>query len=277
MLTIIILAFLWSPLLIQKFLPEDESGLDAFATRTSKFLKEKQEGNAQYDDRNWSRSAVIPLEQQAQANIKPFNPNLISQQEWLAMGCPRWLAERIMKFRSKGGTFRQPEDLHKIYGMPEDLFLRMAPFLVFSESENQAISTSKLFKYIELNRADSAMLSSIQALRPYMVSRILKYRNRLGGFFQISQLSEVYGMNEGNLKEISVVLTIDTTAVRKLNINTCDFKEIMKHPYGGYVTAKAICKFREKYGLIRAIGELRQSAVIPDSCFWKIAPYLVGS
>lgn len=261
-------------------MPDDEASLDAFAARTQSFLDEKSalKEEAYNTKGNYSAKYQSPQDHTYPIQLKPFDPNQVSLQQWLSMGFPQWLAERILKFREKGGKFKNAEDLGKIYGMPPELFQKVKPFIInpADNKANSAPAQAISFTIIELNGADSARLIAVPGLSPYMISRILKYRNRLGGFISKDQLSEIYGMNPETLGKFLKYFSVDSTLIKKINLNTCDFKDLMKHPYGSYAIAKAICKFREKYGKIKVVREVRQSQILPDTVYIKFAPYLMG-
>lgn len=80
---------------------------------------------------------------QATASLFAFDPNLADEATFVALGLKPWLAERILKYRSKGGKFRKPEDLQKIYGFPEADFERLRPYIQIGQPQTAAARPDK--------------------------------------------------------------------------------------------------------------------------------------
>jgi DNA uptake protein ComE-like DNA-binding protein len=127
---------------------------------------------------------------------------------------------------------------------------------------------------IAINSADSAMVAGLPGISPSLAGRVLRFRNRLGGFVDSRQYGEVWGCSERARNSLQAHTRIDTSLVKRINLNSCDFKELMRHPYGGYELAKAICRFRDKFGKLSSREELRQANIIADSSYRKLYPYL---
>ncbi|MCK4288174.1 MAG: helix-hairpin-helix domain-containing protein, partial [Bacteroidales bacterium] len=104
--------------------------------------------------------------------------------------------------------------------------------------------------------------------------RIIKYRDLLGGFFSSKQLMEVYGIDSSKFNKISSFIRIDTSIIKKININEASFKKILKHPYINFEMTKQIVNSRKlkKYDTFQEFRE--KNMLINDSIFKKIFPYL---
>ncbi len=100
-------------------------------------------------------------------------------------------------------------------------------------------------KEVELNSADTASLISIHGIGPVFASRILKYRKLLGGYYKKEQLLEVYGIDSLVYINIEKQITLDTSLIKKIKVNTAEFKELLKHPYLKYEDVKAIFKLKK--------------------------------
>ena len=66
-------------------------------------------------------------------------------------------------------------------------------------------------------------------------SRIVRYRNLLGGFYAKEQLLEVYGIDSALFHQISPYILLEDDTLRKININTCGIKDLAVHPYVFYI------------------------------------------
>ncbi len=140
---------------------------------------------------------------------------------------------------------------------------------------DQSIPSHKKPKLVEINSADSLQLDELTGIGPAFARRIIKYREMLGGFVYSKQLKEVYGMDSARLSGFINQIRIDTSHIRKLNINTATFKELLAHPYLEYEQVKAIVRFRDKKGVIGSPGELWAAGVLADSLWAGLSHYLI--
>jgi competence protein ComEA len=124
------------------------------------------------------------------------------------------------------------------------------------------------------NVADSAALESIRGIGPAFASRILKYRNRLGGFYKKEQLMEVYGLDSAMFGLLEGQILVDPSSIRTININTATFEEMKKHPYLTYKQMNAIIQYRKQHGSYHSIVDLTKIAILNDEILRKIEPYL---
>ena len=124
---------------------------------------------------------------------------------------------------------------------------------------------------LELNRADSLALLRIKGIGPYYAHRILAYRERLGGFYEVGQLKELK-MTYFNADSSASLLTADPALIRKKDFQTLTFKEILKHPYLAYEDVVLIFQAKKKYGTV-AYDTLHRHRVLPAHKLRKIKPY----
>ena len=126
---------------------------------------------------------------------------------------------------------------------------------------------------IEINSADTSSLKTIPGIGSAYASRIIKYRNSLGGFTSISQLKEVWGLDEELYEHVSPYITIEKTA-RKLRINKLSMDELRKHPYIDYKQAKVIVDIRTRKGDIKSINRLALLDEFTEKDIKRLTPYL---
>lgn len=107
---------------------------------------------------------------------------------------------------------------------------------------------------LNLNSADTTELKSLPGIGSFFAKNIVDYRNKLGGFIEKEQLLEVYAFDSTRMANIENLIIIDTIELRKVNVNTDDFKTILRHPYIEYEDVKKIVNYRESKGMIKDWG-----------------------
>jgi competence ComEA-like helix-hairpin-helix protein len=221
--------------------------------------------------------------EQQQANLFFFNPNTIDSANLVSLGFTSKSARSIVNYRNKGGKFKQPEDLYRIFNVDSNFITTLLPYVQLDKQEeyqsqfkpNQFISKEiKAFVPVELNTADSLQLVSLYGIGPKMASKIIDYRNRLGGFFRVEQLTEIWGIDEFLLEELNGKIYVDVSKVKYLPINSITYDELKLNPYLRFKIASAIVNYRKHHGTIKRIEDLKQVILLPDSTYLKLLPYL---
>lgn len=132
-------------------------------------------------------------------------------------------------------------------------------------------SSRTTVRRVELNAADSAALDAIKGIGPYYASRILRYRERLGGYHSVEQLKELK-MKYLDVDSIKRFLTVNPARIVKRSLDTMDFKMILKHPYLEYEDVKKIFNAKRKWGNI-SYDLLEANQILPPKSLEKIKPY----
>ncbi len=104
---------------------------------------------------------------------------------------------------------------------------------------------------VYINSADTTELKSLPGIGSFFAKNIVEYRNKLGGFIEISQMLEIYAFDSARLETIMPYISIDSVNLSKINVNTDDFKTILRHPYIEYEDVKKIVNYRESKGMIK--------------------------
>lgn len=126
---------------------------------------------------------------------------------------------------------------------------------------------------IEINKADSIELEKLPGIGKYLARGIVKYRDKLGGYYSKDQLMEVYGMRQENFDKIKTRLTLDTSLIQKISLELATFKEINAHPYISYEQTQAIFRQRNK-GFKVTIEFLCHNSGFDSVQIKKLLPYL---
>jgi len=203
-----------------------------------------------------------------------FNPNNISAAQWKQLGLSDRQIHTIANYLAKGGHFYRNTDLQKIYGITPGDYKRLEPYIDIPQKEEYVSNKLVPGATIEINTADSTKLTEVRGIGPSFAMRIIRYRDRLGGFYQKEQLKDVYGVDSSKYTEIKDQLTVNTAAVTKLKINSISFESLRQFPYLTYKQVNAVIQYRQQHGNYASISDMENIAIITPEIFHKIEPYL---
>ncbi|MCW5909524.1 MAG: helix-hairpin-helix domain-containing protein [Cyclobacteriaceae bacterium] len=217
-----------------------------------------------------------------------FDPNTASLPDFDSLGVPGFLAQRILNYRSRNGTFRIKSDLLKIYGMDTLFYNELIPFIQLPEQavadKPSAKAKEEAYKVTnaevkhertDINTADSTQLKKVYGIGEKLSARIISYRSKLGGFVSMQQLQEVYGLDSAVIHRLERNYYVDPAfQPRKIILNQASEKELSSHPYIKYPLAKAIATYRFQHGNFNALEEVKEIAVADEAFYTKILPYL---
>lgn len=127
---------------------------------------------------------------------------------------------------------------------------------------------------VELNSADTTTLMLLHGIGPAFARRIVRYRDRLGGFVATEQLLEVYGFTPELLTHIAPHLALDSTIRSRLPVNSIPLKQFIKHPYVDYYFARDIVNLRSRGIVFATPDDLRAIPSCTDTMLAKLLPYL---
>ncbi|HPG73770.1 MAG TPA: helix-hairpin-helix domain-containing protein, partial [Bacteroidales bacterium] len=127
---------------------------------------------------------------------------------------------------------------------------------------------------VELNSAGIDDLVSLKGIGKVYAERIIKYRERLGGYASVEQLKEVYGFNESLFNSVSNQVYADVSLLRCIQLNKADYKTLLSHPYLEKAEVEAILSYREMVDQIVSADELLKQKVLSRERYQQIKPYL---
>lgn len=227
------------------------------------------------------RSDTIVIRMQA------FDPNVADSSTLVHLGFKPWQAKNMLKYRAAGGRYRKPEDLKRLYGMTDSMYLALVPYITIAQVENDSVladtlgldslpvwTSEKKDTLINLRTADTTELKMIRGIGSYRARQIVGYRERLGGFVRVEQVKEILGMESTEVDSILAHLWIDSVAVEQMNVNTIGVQRLSRHPYLRFEQAKAIYELRRKKIRLDSIQQLQAIDCISGETLDKIAPYL---
>ncbi len=139
-----------------------------------------------------------------------------------------------------------------------------------SNKKHHDVPSSKLS--IDINTTDTNNLKKINGIGSVLSSRIIKYREALGGIHSLDQLDEVYGLKDPALSELkNHINTNNLNVFRQININNITFKELLHHPYFDYNDVKCIFEYRRK-NLFSSYEQINE--ILPHLNKKLVAPYI---
>jgi len=218
-----------------------------------------------------------------------FNPNTISLEEWKRLGIKDKTIHTIQNYLSKGGSFKKPEDLQKIYGLNKTDYERLLPYIrleTLPEKEVQQQPTTEETKKeaksyansnrrtIEVNTTDTSALIALPGIGSKLAARIISFRDKLGGFYSVDQVKETYGLQDSVFQKIKQYLEVNSSSIKKININTVSLDELKQHPYFRYNIANPVILYRNEHGLFSKIEDIKKVMAVSDDVYTKIVSYI---
>lgn len=230
--------------------------------------------------------------------LYPFDPNKIGKTDWLNFGLNKKVAERIERYQAKGGKFRKKEDLLRVYDFPQDLYEVLEPYIQIETKQYASKYPKKIekkyqskpyqpdttkkwtpkekrqFAKLNLNTADTTQLKTLRGIGEKRALNIIKYREKLGGFAQINQIKEVWGLDSVSIGSISRFTYIEPDSWKKISINFAGEEELKKHPYISPKLAKVLVSYRLQHGKYQSEEDLRKVKILEEATLQKLLPYL---
>ncbi|MBI2730930.1 MAG: helix-hairpin-helix domain-containing protein [Sphingobacteriales bacterium] len=225
-------------------------------------------------------------EENRRGELFAFDPNTATGAEWKRLGIKDKTIQTIQNYLSKGGRFRKPGDLYKVYGLKEEDVTRMIPYVAIkSETVSETFKETPSIVYenkkaksfsvqIEINTADTNTLIVLPGIGSKLSQRIINFRDKLGGFYSVEQVGETFALPDSTFQKIKPNLICNTSLLKKININTADLNILKAHPYIRYALANVIIQYRNEHGNYNSVDDLRKISMMTDELFRKISPYL---
>lgn len=211
----------------------------------------------------------------------PFDINSLDSIGFARLGLSSRTISGLLRFRNKGGKIRDEGAFDKLFSLSDAEKDRLRPWLRF-EQEQQTTAVSKTdiskpfatWQAVFLNQADSLALLDVPGIGPAFAGRIVRYRERLGGFISISQLKEVYGIDSARYEALAPLFQLIPKVVQPLYINQVEELQLATHPYVGKVLARRVIAYRQQHGGFKTPEDLLRIHGLDSLRFQKLLPYL---
>lgn len=219
--------------------------------------------------------------------IFPFNPSFLTDFKGYQLGMSTDEIDRLLSHRAQGNYINSTEQFQEVTKVSDSLLKAISPYFKFPDwIQNQkakkkysaTTKNSEVDKnYIQqdLNSATAEELMVIKGIGPTLAQRIIKYRNLLQGYSMNDQLYEVWNLEkEVANRVLERFIIIEKPNIKKINVNTSTFKEVLSIVYIDYELTKKIFDYRDEVAELQYLEELKQIEGFPIEKFDRIALYL---
>ncbi len=211
-----------------------------------------------------------------------FDPNTADSTTLFRLGLSRWQVKDIYRYRARGGVYMQASDFARVYRLTQEQYTRLVPYIRIADRFRPATELVPSRRHATTHATDSGMLAmrpvklrvgqrlalescdttqlrQVPGIGSYWAGRIVSYRSRLGGFYDVSQLEELQGFPREALPYLYLEHGGEDT--RRMNVNTMTIDELHRHPYISFRQARDIVAYRRQHG---RISDLSQLTLLPS-------------
>ena len=236
-----------------------------------------------------------------------FDPNTADSLTLIELGLRPWQVKNMMKYRAKGGRYKQPEDFRRLYGMTDSAFATLRPYIRIDSTawvaerdslrmvrherdslkhladslRRDSIYTARGYQIkkdtiIERNNTDTTELQYIRGIGPAVARHIIRYGTQLGGYVSPEQIREIKALQDYKVQFDSVIphLTAEKDSVTRMRVNYIGVERLQRHPYLNFTQAKAIYELRRNKFYLKSIDELRGLPCLTEEDIKRLEPYL---
>ena len=235
-----------------------------------------------------------------------FNPNTASKEDFEKLGLSPKIAQTIINYRTKGGFFRQTNDLKRIYGFSTADFERLAPYIRLENEQHEwgknAQTAPQYLPQISLNlhafdpniAPETELLA--MGLSQKVVTTLSNFRQKGGFFSKKEDFQKIYGVtpelylmiepyiqiadnqeNKSKNKNATITNTNSINAPtlpKRIDPNSATEADWLQVRGIGRIFAARIVEYREKLGGFVNPNQLKEINGLPDSTYQYILPLL---
>jgi len=258
-----------------------------------KYTAGNAEGNLSIDRETQDKIDALKQNSQLKDSIRiyPFNPNFISDYKGYTLGMSVEEIDRLHAFRAENKFVNNSDEFQNITKVSDSLLNEISPYFKFPEWANtKSVSQRKIpsaafqreleahkdnFQIKDLNSATTEDLKAISGIGQKLALRIIKFRNRLGGFIVDDQLYDVYGLGPEVVKRsFERFKVLSQPQIEKINVNSASVEEFSKLIYLRYELGIKIVEYREVNGSFSSLDELTKIPDFPIDKIHRIKLYL---
>ncbi len=207
----------------------------------------------------------------------------INEATWIDLtksGIDKRMASKIINYRKAIGGFTDRNQIFKTYGITASQISQLEAKFILPEKavtqnsdQKSKVKSLKVKALIEINDSDSAALTTIKGIGPAFASRIIRYRNNLGGYQNMAQLKEIYGMADSIYDKISSQMSCNGI-IKKIEINKLPADFYLKHPYLPSKKAYLLKNYQKQHAVIPNAASFKMACMLDQESLDKLLPYL---
>jgi DNA uptake protein ComE-like DNA-binding protein len=217
--------------------------------------------------------------------IYPFNPNFITDFKGYKLGMSVVEIDRLLAFRKQNKFVNSAEEFQQVTKVSDSLLKKISPYFKFPDwvknkkSFNNSYEKKDFSKpekkfFLDINLASQEDLIKVYGIGEGLSRRILEQKEKLGSFVSMEQMNDVWGLSPEVIENLNKSFFVkNTSAIKKMNINSASIKELSQFPYFKYNLAKEIVTYRTMNGDIK-IEDLTKIKGFPVEKLKIIALYL---
>lgn len=244
---------------------------------------------------------VEEKEERGEVVMRMFDPNTVDSLTLIGFGLKPWKVKNFLHYRASGRVFRSAEDLGNTYGWTAEDVERVRGYVrvgkeyekgkrlfggteklqpkreereEWKRKEEKTEHASNKFHTltkVDINTADTATLRRIPGVGAKISEAIVRYRERLGGFYSVEQLREMKIVSPELLEWMEVS---SSSNIQKINLNKSSFQALNSHPYISYDQTKALLQYIRLYGKVKDEQALLETGIFTQEEVERLKPYL---
>ena len=219
--------------------------------------------------------------------IYPFNPNFITDYKGYKLGMSIAEIDRLHAFRKNNTYVNSAQEFQNVTKVSDSLLKVIAPFFKFPDwvnkkfennsqkFDNKTFAKKEALIVKDLNAATQEDLMKVYGIGEGYSARILKEKEKYGGFVSMEQLADIWGLPPETIENLNKAFKISVLpSIKKIKINEVSVKELMQFPLFRYALAKDIVIYRSSNGDFQNIADLTKIKGFPVDKSKIIALYL---
>ena len=202
--------------------------------------------------------------------IYPFNPNFITDYKGYKLGMSVQEIDRLFAFRKQNKYVNSAQEFQVVTKVSDSLLNAISPYFKFPDwvknkkefkdykkFPSKAFDKKEKIVVIDINQATQEDLIKIYGIGEAISMRILKYKESLGGFVAMEQMTEIWGLSPEVIEKLNTHFKVSASPnIKKIDINNASIKELSLFPYFKYPISKNIVTFRSMNGDIKNSEDL---------------------
>ncbi|MEC3907269.1 helix-hairpin-helix domain-containing protein [Tamlana sp. 2201CG12-4] len=216
----------------------------------------------------------------------PFNPNYITDYKGAVLGMSNEEIDRLLEFRKQKKWINSAKQFQEVTRISDSLLKVISPYFKFPERLANTYSKTNFDTFInnkskpfsqklDLNTVTARQLQRINGVGKVLSDRIIKFRNKSGGFIADVQLQDVYGLTPKVIDNITSYFTVKTPKIiKKINLNSATVDYLVTIPHIDYDLAYEIIEQRKLREGYKSVEELKKVKDFPINKIKIIELYL---